>query len=108
VLKPSQGTVSSQKHELLFSRFGVTYAHIDERFRKGSVLVRQQASTSRHLTFTLSPDADVVGCSCPLSQLRTSPHRAILPLMPTVLRPMPTPLLLRQISRASEPKARSV
>ncbi|KZT29782.1 tRNAHis guanylyltransferase [Neolentinus lepideus HHB14362 ss-1] len=36
-----KGTQSAQKHELLFSRFGINYNHIDVRFRKGSVLVRE-------------------------------------------------------------------
>ncbi|KAH9945404.1 tRNAHis guanylyltransferase [Epithele typhae] len=36
-----RGTVSSQKHEMLFSRFGINYNEISARFRKGSVLVRE-------------------------------------------------------------------
>ncbi|KAF4596637.1 tRNA-His guanylyltransferase [Pleurotus pulmonarius] len=35
-----RGTVSSQKHEMLFKSFGVNYNEIDARFRKGSILVR--------------------------------------------------------------------
>ena len=38
----AQGTVSKAKHEILFSRFGVNYNNIDVRFRKGSVLIREQ------------------------------------------------------------------
>ncbi|TFK45816.1 tRNAHis guanylyltransferase [Heliocybe sulcata] len=41
-----KGTQSAQKHELLFSRFGVNYNKIDARFRKGSVLVRETQATS--------------------------------------------------------------
>ena len=37
-----QGTVSSQKHEMLFSRFGINYNELPARFRKGSVLVREE------------------------------------------------------------------
>ncbi|KAI0035704.1 tRNAHis guanylyltransferase [Vararia minispora EC-137] len=37
-----RGTISSQKHELLFSRFGINYGTLSERFRKGSVLIREQ------------------------------------------------------------------
>ncbi|KAI0787729.1 tRNAHis guanylyltransferase [Fomes fomentarius] len=37
-----RGTVSSQKHEILFSRFGVNYNELPARFRKGSVLVREE------------------------------------------------------------------
>ena len=38
----NQGTVASQKHELLFSRFGLNYNDVPERYRKGSVLVRDE------------------------------------------------------------------
>ncbi|KIY43870.1 tRNAHis guanylyltransferase [Fistulina hepatica ATCC 64428] len=42
-----KGTVSSTKQEILFSRFQINYNNIDERFRKGSVIVREpNASTS--------------------------------------------------------------
>jgi tRNA(His) guanylyltransferase len=34
-----QGTVSSQKNELLFSRFGINYNDIDALYRKGSILL---------------------------------------------------------------------
>ncbi|THH03595.1 hypothetical protein EW146_g10386, partial [Bondarzewia mesenterica] len=37
-----RGTVSSQKHEMLFSRFGINYNVLPERFRKGSVFVREE------------------------------------------------------------------
>ncbi|KAI1797195.1 tRNAHis guanylyltransferase [Ganoderma leucocontextum] len=40
-----RGTVSSQKHEMLFSRFGVNYNDLPARFRKGSILVREEVST---------------------------------------------------------------
>ncbi|GJE88705.1 tRNAHis guanylyltransferase [Phanerochaete sordida] len=39
-----RGTVSKEKHELLFSRFGVNYNTIPERYRKGSVLVREEVA----------------------------------------------------------------
>ncbi|RPD61221.1 tRNAHis guanylyltransferase [Lentinus tigrinus ALCF2SS1-7] len=39
-----RGTVSSQKHEILFSRFGINYNELPARFRKGSVLVREEVS----------------------------------------------------------------
>ncbi|KAL3899288.1 MAG: hypothetical protein SGCHY_002147, partial [Lobulomycetales sp.] len=35
------GTDSAQKNELLFSRFGINYSHIEESFRKGSVIYRR-------------------------------------------------------------------
>ena len=37
--------MSSQKHEMLFSRFGINYNALPSRFRKGSVLVREQVTT---------------------------------------------------------------
>ncbi|KAJ7788092.1 Thg1 C terminal domain-containing protein, partial [Mycena olivaceomarginata] len=39
-----KGTVSKQKHEILFSRFQVNYNALDARFRKGSTLVREERS----------------------------------------------------------------
>lgn len=36
-----RGTVSATKHEMLFSRFGVNYNEISQRFKKGSVVVRE-------------------------------------------------------------------
>ena len=35
-----KGTGSTQKHEMLFSRFNINYNDVNARFRKGSVLVR--------------------------------------------------------------------
>ena len=37
--------MSKTKHEILFSRFGVNYNAIDERYRKGSVLVIEPVSS---------------------------------------------------------------
>eukprot|EP01027_Heterolobosea_sp_BB2_P017948 GEZU01025363.1.p1 GENE.GEZU01025363.1~~GEZU01025363.1.p1 ORF type:complete len:227 (+),score=31.98 GEZU01025363.1:44-724(+) len=36
------GTFSKDKHELLFSRFGINYNNIDPIYRKGTVLVRKE------------------------------------------------------------------
>ncbi|KAG6885626.1 hypothetical protein C0993_012044 [Termitomyces sp. T159_Od127] len=41
-----QGTVSKEKHEILFTKFQINYNQIDERFRKGSVLVRDEVTES--------------------------------------------------------------
>lgn len=35
------GTVSSDKNEILFKRFGINYNNEDEMFKKGSVVYRQ-------------------------------------------------------------------
>ncbi|KAI0833395.1 tRNAHis guanylyltransferase [Trametes gibbosa] len=37
-----RGTVSSTKHEILFSRFGINYNELPARLRKGSVMVRTE------------------------------------------------------------------
>lgn len=37
-----RGTVSKQKHEILFTRFQINYNEVDERYRKGSVIVREE------------------------------------------------------------------
>lgn len=37
-----QGTFSKDKHEILFSRFDINYNTLDPRFRKGSILVREE------------------------------------------------------------------
>ncbi|KIL65737.1 hypothetical protein M378DRAFT_76363 [Amanita muscaria Koide BX008] len=42
-----RGTVSSQKHEILFGRFDINYNSIDERFKKGSILVREEVGNSK-------------------------------------------------------------
>ncbi|KIM33978.1 hypothetical protein M408DRAFT_60379 [Serendipita vermifera MAFF 305830] len=40
-----KGTISSQKQEILFSRFQINYNTLPDRFRKGSVLYRQEEIT---------------------------------------------------------------
>ncbi|KAI9682835.1 MAG: tRNA-His guanylyltransferase [Bathelium mastoideum] len=42
----NQGTVSSDKNEILFSRFGINYNNEPEMFKKGSVLYRDYTSSS--------------------------------------------------------------
>ncbi|KAF8337801.1 Thg1 C terminal domain-containing protein [Amanita rubescens] len=41
-----RGTLSKDKHEILFGRFNMNYNEIDERFKKGSILVRQEIASS--------------------------------------------------------------
>ncbi|ELU42918.1 Thg1 domain-containing protein [Rhizoctonia solani AG-1 IA] len=36
-----EGTLSKDKHEILFSNYGINYNGLPERFKKGSVLVRE-------------------------------------------------------------------
>ena len=35
-----QGTVSAQKHDILYKDYGINYNTLDEMYKKGSVLVR--------------------------------------------------------------------
>ncbi|GBE90143.1 tRNA(His) guanylyltransferase [Sparassis crispa] len=48
-----RGTVSSTKHEMLFSQFGINYNELPARFRKGSILVRQEV----HAEVEVAPKA---------------------------------------------------
>ncbi|KAF5327356.1 hypothetical protein D9619_004990 [Psilocybe cf. subviscida] len=41
-----KGTFSKDKNEILFAKFGINYSNIDERFRKGSVLFREEIPMS--------------------------------------------------------------
>ncbi|KAF7790557.1 hypothetical protein EIP86_001513 [Pleurotus ostreatoroseus] len=44
-----RGTVSKTKHEILFSRFKINYNDVPERFRKGSVLLRDEIGEEQRL-----------------------------------------------------------
>jgi len=57
-----RGTNSSQKNELLFTRFGINYNNLPMRCRKGSVLVRGQRSEGEGL---------VNGTATPMSEVQT-------------------------------------
>jgi len=35
----AQGTISSQKQEILFTQFGINYNNLDPMFRKGSMVI---------------------------------------------------------------------
>ena len=48
-----QGTISKEKHEILFSRFQINYNLVDERYRKGSVLVREVVRVQCTRVFTI-------------------------------------------------------
>lgn len=37
-----KGTLTDFKNELLFTQFGINYSDLPERFRKGSVVVREE------------------------------------------------------------------
>lgn len=41
-LPRAQGTISSQKQEILFSQFGINYNTVDAMFRKGSIVIWEE------------------------------------------------------------------
>jgi len=66
----TQGTFSRDKHEILHSRFNINYNDIDPRFRKGSVLYRQEVgvlfchcTTNELLNVHQVPQSEIEGPS---------------------------------------------
>lgn len=53
-----RGTFAKDKHEILFSRFGINYNQLDAQFRKGSVLVREDLEEEKdgEVTKEVIPD----------------------------------------------------
>ncbi|CDZ96492.1 trnahis guanylyltransferase [Phaffia rhodozyma] len=47
--KALQGSFSKDKNEILFSRFGINYSKLDERYRKGSILIREESKPEQAL-----------------------------------------------------------
>ncbi|TFY67821.1 hypothetical protein EVJ58_g1382 [Rhodofomes roseus] len=75
-----RGTVSSTKHEMLHSRFSINYNSLPARFRKGSVLVREQVMPEKAVL--LAPAAEgaastpgVEGPGIPQSSTRKPPKK---------------------------------
>ncbi|KAJ7503327.1 Thg1 C terminal domain-containing protein [Mycena galericulata] len=86
-----KGTVSKQKHEILFSQFNVNYNTLDPRFRKGSTLVREEiVEEESHLPGNEDPtDTSVPGSDAPpVSQMRsrTKPRTRIVVLHCDIIR----------------------
>ncbi|KAL9086883.1 MAG: hypothetical protein Q9165_006889 [Trypethelium subeluteriae] len=81
--KELMGTVSSDKNEILFSRFGINYNNEPEMFKKGSVLYRDYTSTtSSFTTLTTEPDlpkADHTPASPPESSETPNPDEPSAP-----------------------------
>ncbi|KAH9991731.1 Thg1 C terminal domain-containing protein [Russula vinacea] len=50
-----RGTESGRKHDILFSQFGINYSALPLRYRKGSVLVREQVNDSGSENGVTSP-----------------------------------------------------
>lgn len=55
-----QGTISSQKQELLFSTFGINYNNLPPMFRKGSVLVWEEEEEEEDSPTPPSPPEETV------------------------------------------------
>ena len=45
-----QGTLSADKNEILFSRFGINYNNEPEIYKKGSVIFRDVSRLFLHIT----------------------------------------------------------
>ncbi|KII89709.1 hypothetical protein PLICRDRAFT_90895 [Plicaturopsis crispa FD-325 SS-3] len=75
-----RGTVSAQKHELLFSRFGINYNQISARYRKGSIIVRE---ISHHQPFdpttSTTPQKDANDDVLSLTASEESTEESVLP-----------------------------
>lgn len=41
-----KGTLTDFKNELLFTQFGINYSNLPERFRKGTVIIRQDTEVT--------------------------------------------------------------
>ncbi|KAA1467148.1 tRNAHis guanylyltransferase [Dentipellis sp. KUC8613] len=67
-----RGTVSAQKNEMLFSRFGINYNLLPERYRKGSVLIREQIVES-------SPSKDTEASAVPSTTTKSDVQVESLP-----------------------------
>ncbi|KAI0649201.1 tRNAHis guanylyltransferase [Trametes meyenii] len=60
-----RGTVSSQKHEILFSRFDINYNELPAQFRKGSVLVRSEVPRGADEENEVPPSSTFLGSTSP-------------------------------------------
>ncbi|KAJ3534522.1 hypothetical protein NMY22_g6887 [Coprinellus aureogranulatus] len=58
-----RGTFSKDKHEILFSRFNINYNQLDARYRKGSVLVREEDAPAIEQNDVTKVDQDVEASS---------------------------------------------
>lgn len=58
-----KGTVSSDKNEILFSRYGINYNNEPEMFRKGSVVFREYELEKTDKVNGNATDADELGSS---------------------------------------------
>jgi len=115
-LPRAQGTISSQKQEILFSQFGINYNTVDAMFRKGSIVIweevpptetqepvrRARFSAPVTATHTVDTRRDTKS-----SLSRLNPHRHLLnPLLPPTC-PRPPPPCASARSRPNRSAASS-
>ncbi|KAI5478761.1 tRNA(His) guanylyltransferase [Pseudohyphozyma bogoriensis] len=84
----SQGTISSQKQELLFSRFGINYNKLPEMFKKGSTLIWEDVVEPEAVAEPITPPASSTSSSAvpPLPDLPELTTEVSLP----AVEPAPT------------------
>ncbi|KAF5359106.1 hypothetical protein D9756_002965 [Leucocoprinus leucothites] len=87
-----RGTFSKDKNEILFSRFNINYNTIDSRFRKGSILVREEVDDD-----VLPLDVKIQASGEHVPQHSGSPSRAKSPRSGAIDAPgtsVPAPVLV--------------
>lgn len=57
--KTLSGTVSSEKHEILFARYGVNYNSLDAIFRRGSIIL-WEPETNQYTSLDLEAESTSV------------------------------------------------
>ncbi|KAL7415944.1 tRNAHis guanylyltransferase-domain-containing protein [Mrakia frigida] len=68
--KELQGSFSKDKNEILFKRFGISYGKLEERFKKGSVMIREETPVAS--TSTASQAVEPIALSTERSEEKTS------------------------------------
>ncbi|KIJ52478.1 hypothetical protein M422DRAFT_243262 [Sphaerobolus stellatus SS14] len=72
-----RGTVSSQKNEMLFSRFGINYNTLSARFRKGSILIRVEIPPTSDTQTPESQPASEVTDADPVAKKRQKKPKVV-------------------------------
>ncbi|KAF8151033.1 Thg1 C terminal domain-containing protein [Crassisporium funariophilum] len=107
------GTYSKEKHEILYSKFGVNYNNLDARFRKGTVLFRQEILAEEEqeaAISTLSP----IEANDPTTEQKTAPdlveqassQSALLTSPPTVKRNYKAKKAEKEKAKTKQPPTR--
>ena len=75
-----QGTVSREKQELLFSRFGINYNTVDDMYKKGSIVIWEvepprQGTTEEPAEVSCSVPVLIFGKACRADSRDLRDHR---------------------------------